>query len=415
MSYECPSRNDSPAPADIGHYGLDLCMAVCDPSNSTRPCPLGNYTFLAPPQLLQWQVPYDASNNVHHGIFQLRGQWYLAYHTRLLAQRRGVPPTIQRNVALDAMYVSPTTGLFLPVTATMDWLPQLSWVDPTARLLPASFMAAASDNVTTAASPEGGAAAPRIAVLPAPGAWIRVAGVSFGSDAAAAMSVLVRAAGPRGSVLSISLDESEELTAFECVLDSPDGTWANVSCPSVGGPLTGVHDVFLSLSIASAPVAVAWWTLVLAPSSSSSSSSAAAAAAATARARAAAPSGKIPGGGGSRRSAATSTFSDQSTGAGRRIVCAGVASHATGLYLVAPSGAGGPIAATSQQLSPVTLTDNLDGSFALQLAALPSYACAAHSNSTLLMTADSPTAPCARFFLQGTVDGSYANIKTKKK
>ena len=32
-------------------------MAVCNPANSTVPCPLGNYTFVQTP--LQWNPPFD--------------------------------------------------------------------------------------------------------------------------------------------------------------------------------------------------------------------------------------------------------------------------------------------------------------------------------------------------------------------
>lgn len=151
MSYMCPARNE--ITPGVGHYGRDLCQTVCTP-NATNACPLGEYAFVEANRL-QWNPPYDcdqpfgcaapvgwkgAGDNTHHGLVRFHGRWVMAYHTRLLAASRGLPSAgLQRNMAIDAAYVDPTSGnaSFLPVTATPSWLRPLAGVrgrTPTVRL-----------------------------------------------------------------------------------------------------------------------------------------------------------------------------------------------------------------------------------------------------------------------------------------
>ena len=399
LTYMCPARFADPS---LGHYGQDICIATCDAANSSVPCPLGNWTVQPTP--LFWNPPYDCTEpfgcsngggqNAHHGIFELRGRYFVAYHTRLLAAQRGIASTsYQRNVGVDAAYVDPAPGgTFLPVTATPSWLRQLAWVDPyggaAGAALPAALMAGASDGVDTAAASDsapipGGGAAPRPVVFPAGSvAWTRVAGVDFGASGSNQQQqrfnarVQLGAGAQAPASLALALDEADASPAAACAI-APDSAagWATVSCALAGPRAAGVRDAFLvaDTTLAEANLLVAWWFLA-----------------------GGAASGDAP--------------------PAVRVPCRSIAAKANGLLLVAPTAPGGAIAATGVPGAPgaataALLVDNEDGTFALSFPGV-GFACANATGAVLTAAAASPTDACARFTLLGTTDGSYALAAT---
>jgi arabinoxylan arabinofuranohydrolase len=409
ISYMCPARNETAGPSTAGHYGEDICFATCDPSSSppSSPCPLGTYAFSETP--LQWNPPNDCStpfgcgagggSNAHHGLFELQGKWFMAYHTRLLAASRGLPSaSYQRNVGLDRAYLSSSGsggGFFLPVTATPNWMRQLAWVDPFSEPVRAALMASASDGITTVASTDP-VSAPARPVVFGGGvglAFTRVSGVDFGAIAAQQQQqqqqqLLLRArlapgtTATRVAVAAVLDDAIDGLPFALCTVTSAE--WATVSCPVGGGPsLTGVHDVFLrvdatALPPGSAAVEVVSWQI---------------------------------GGGGAASGAlpppvvVPCTFVQAKASAGG------------GLWAPASSAPGAPLVANATAVvgpsTALSVVDNEDGTYALGFQVASSarvYACVggAGAGFSLTLSSASPTEPCARFSLSGTTDGSYA-------
>ena len=389
--------------AGVGHYGFDICQAVC----SGAACPLSDtWAFVDAP--LQWNPPFDCDtplgcgdgggNNAHHGTFAVGGRWYLAYHTRLLAARNGRPSAgLQRNIALDAAYTDAATShsTFLPVAATPGWLRPLHFVDPYAAPLPGALTAGASPGVDSAPVADAGSpGVARAVVFPAGAAsWTRVSNVDFGAPPRGAapptQTLTVRVAGVGGTGapgtavgVVLTLDGPPGAAASTpplAVCPVPDqrqaapGAWVTVTCHLGAGGAWGVRDAFLSIA-ATQPgaqaVALAWWQ-----------------AAGGAASGAAPPPTVVP--------------------------CDGVRAKANGRLLASPAGGGaGAVAASAAAASPATamrLVDNEDGSWALQSAALGSYLCATGGVGTpVTAAAPAPDAPCARLRLTGTTDGSYA-------
>lgn len=363
MSYECPSRTDPPNTTfPLGHYGLDICQAAC----TGVACPLDGWSFL-PDAELMWSPPLAAGNN-HGGLFSLGGRWYYAYHTGALAISRGIADvSLQRSVALDAAYPASSGpgSVFLPVTATPDWLQQLAWVDPFVEGgVPGALTAGASDGVDTKPSPEGSGLA-RVIVVPL-GGWLRIAGVDFGlaSPPGSFISLHGVANGGPAATVEFSLD-ARDAPAATCSLGA---AWATVKCELSGNAtITGVHDVFFSATQGSS--VIEWW------------------AATGGKANSPPPSAPV-------------------------ITCTSVQARGTGLFLDSPPTPGGNVTAsapTPGRGTAWTLVDNADGSWALRSVALGTYLCAGLAGGAATASATAPTDACARLSLQPTNDKAHTS------
>jgi arabinoxylan arabinofuranohydrolase len=69
--------------------------------------------------------PSNNGNNNHHSIFQYRGNWYIAYHNRYIANQQGIDSTYKRNAALDQLFYN-ADGTIKLVTCTQNGLPLLT-------------------------------------------------------------------------------------------------------------------------------------------------------------------------------------------------------------------------------------------------------------------------------------------------
>jgi hypothetical protein len=416
LSYMCPARNESDGA--VGHYGQDICVAACDPSQSDAPCPLGNYTF-SPAQLL-WNPPFDCGNtfgcstggggNSHHGYVTPDGgiTWYLFYHNHALGMQRGLSNIgLQRNIAVDAAYAtgpSPSFPFpsFLPLSSTPNWLRQRSWVDAFTDPVPAALMSAASNGVDTLPSTDEQGngtwpsipAPPRMVVFVGGGvSWTKITGVDFGSPSpgmSQQISVSLRAyfalppGGTGGAAFGaeLLLDTLTPVTP-PVVCPAPasgNASWTTIRCGVYGAPIVGVHDVYLRVDIPAGGVFnILWWQVT--------------------GGGAGKPSGQAP--------------------PPVQVQCPAMSAKSGALLGASTSGAGtGPITvglqASPNALTLMRLLDNEDGTYAIMLegaAATPAaYWCAADGSQGFAVTgaATSPTEACARFRLVGTTDGSYA-------
>lgn len=440
LSYMCPSRGEvSPI---IGHYGQDICVAVCDPSNSTVACPLGNYTFLDLP--LQWNPPYDCAipygcsvnggNNAHHGIFSLNNHsnWYVAYHTRELGANRGLTNLdYQRNIGLDRAYwntwnvtimmmkdndssaikttdpkkttsLSSSTSYFLPVTVTPNWLRQLHYVDPYSQPLPGSLTSGGSDGIDTTWSTDD-------PLLPSCErmvmynsslgvSWTRITGVDFGNSSsdngfASNNQVLTLRVGFEAwlppapntfATLSLVLDDILNTPVASCNIPVSypfaSSSWLTYNCSfHISYQVIDIHDVFLVADLTMVPNDSPS-TLYLSWWMITGGGS---------------TSGRIP--------------------PPVQVSCSSIRTKGSGKLFTSTNNPNDPITVLSDIVNPpytsFVLQDNEDGTYSIQINSLPAthYICVdtvapyiLYSNST------SNNDLCTRFILQGTTDGSYA-------
>ena len=68
--------------------------------------------------------PDNNGNNNHHSIFQFRGNWYIAYHNRYVANQQHIDATYKRNACLDQLFYN-ADGTMQSVTCTKSGLPLL--------------------------------------------------------------------------------------------------------------------------------------------------------------------------------------------------------------------------------------------------------------------------------------------------
>lgn len=184
--------------------------------------------------------PPSNSNNNHHSIFELAGNWYHAYHNRSVAAGAGIPTTYRRNLAIERLQYN-TDGTIAPVAYTLDGVSQLASSNPYARV-EAETMNAQS-GIETARCSEGG-----MAIAGAGnGDWVKVRGVDFGAEGAESFSASVSSA-TSGALIELRLDSRDAVPAGTCSVPGADGAqrWALATCPVSGA--TGVHDLYLTFA-----------------------------------------------------------------------------------------------------------------------------------------------------------------------
>ena len=428
ISYMCPARNETSK--IVGHYGQDICVAVCDPDNSTRPCPLGNYTFLDMP--LQWNPPYDCSIpygcsinggvNAHHGLFNLNNNWYLAYHTRELSANRGLTNLdYQRNIGLDRAYwnnfnltimndknknsISSSTEYFLPITATPNWLRQLHYVDPYSVILPGSLSSGGSDGIDTTWSTDYPIVplCERVVMYNSSlgVSWTRITGVDFGTlddlsnnnnNNINSQILTIRVGfesflppSPNTSAtFSLVLDNIQNTPVASCNIPVSYpftiNSWITYNCTfHTSTRIIDIHDIYFVADLSMVPNTIpstlyfSWW--------------------------------KINGGGSTSGKLPPPVM----------VPCSSISTKLTGQLWLSSNNINDPIIATSNDNNPpytsFTLLDNEDGTYSIGIDSLGinHYICVSPVEPYILYSnGTSSDNMCTKFILQGTTDGSYA-------
>lgn len=185
--------------------------------------------------------PPNNNNNNHQAIFKFNGQWYQAYHNRIVAQRAGIPTTYKRNICLD-QFSHNEDGSIQTMVNTVDGVEQVGYVNPFVRVEAETIDD--QNGIETEVHSAGGMNVTNIA----DGDWIRVRGVDFGTTGAAAFTA---------SVASDTKIGSSKNESIEIRLDNVTGTLiGTVPVSNTGGldiwktetvaieEATGVHDVY---------------------------------------------------------------------------------------------------------------------------------------------------------------------------
>lgn len=180
------------------------------------------------------QPPLNDNNN-HQAIFKFNGEWYQAYHNRVVAKQAKIFPIYKRNICLD-MFKHNSDGTIEVMTNTVDGVKQQSYLNPFVRVEAETFNA--QSGIKTEVCNAGGMNICNIEN----GDWIKVRGVKFGKTKAKKFTASV--AGHAGQI-EIILDNPSAKPVGVCKVTSTGGTqqWKTTTCKIVN--ITGVHDVYL--------------------------------------------------------------------------------------------------------------------------------------------------------------------------
>lgn len=195
------------------------------------------------------ESPFENNgNNNHHSIVEFRGQWYMFYHNRLLANQLG-KSSYQRSITVDLLSYA-ADGRVNPLPAKMGTVPQLGSVDARGRI--EAELIAAEHGVETkniATNEHSGVA---LASLDE-GDWVAVSQVDFGSGATRFAARVASSATATLSVVQGSCDpvRSAGKLVGQCTVPNTGGldAWQDIGCPVQAA--AGVHDICLKFGVAS--------------------------------------------------------------------------------------------------------------------------------------------------------------------
>ncbi len=184
--------------------------------------------------------PPSNNNNNHHSDFEFNGNWYHAYHNRIVATQAGISTTYCRNLGIESLSYN-ADGTIQQVTYTTDGVTQLGNLNPYVRV-EAETMSAQS-GIETEVCTEGGMDVTSISA----GDWIKVRGVDFGSAGAGSFSARVASAASGGSI-ELRLGSATGTLIGTCTVPGTGGaqTWVDATCTLTGA--TGVKDLYLKFT-----------------------------------------------------------------------------------------------------------------------------------------------------------------------
>lgn len=223
-------------------YGFHNAEIVSLESDS----PMGPFTF----KEVILQNPgsvFGISSNNHHCVFEFGGQWYIAYHTRVLERAMGVEKGY-RATHIDA-FTMQEDGTIGMIRQTLKGREQLKYVDAYSENRAVNF--AVMGGVDTLAADEKDCGNMALGDIQS-GDFVKVAGVDFGDTAPASFSASVRS--QKGLAASgeifLCIDSPEGAVIGSLPLGTlPEGSASNrefTGCTAqLSGAVTGVHDLYL--------------------------------------------------------------------------------------------------------------------------------------------------------------------------
>jgi arabinoxylan arabinofuranohydrolase len=185
--------------------------------------------------------PPNNSNNNHHATFEFNGEWYEAYHNRIVAQQEGIPTTYKRNLCLDQFSHNADSTIETMVN-TVDGVVQIGYVDPYVRVEAETMND--QDGIETEVCSVGGMNVTNIA----DSEWVKVRGVDFGSTGPAAFTASVasdiKIGSSTGETIEIRLDDETGTLIGTVPISYTGGSdgWKTETIAVEDS--SGVHDVY---------------------------------------------------------------------------------------------------------------------------------------------------------------------------
>lgn len=185
------------------------------------------------------QPPINNNNN-HAAEFEFKGQWYHAYHDRVVAKELGIPGGFRRNLAIEELHHNPD-GTIEKVTYTTDGVEQIAPLNPRTRVEAETF--AAQSGVETEPCSEGGM---NLADVDH-GDWVKLRGVDFGTAGVTKFTIRAASAGGGGNV-ELRIGGPDGTVVGTCEVKTTGGpqSWQDFSCAVSGA--TGTQDLCLKFT-----------------------------------------------------------------------------------------------------------------------------------------------------------------------
>lgn len=180
--------------------------------------------------------PPENNNNNHQAIFELNGEWYEAYHNRIVARSSGMAPTYKRNICLD-QFKHNDDGTIEVMKNTVDGVKQLADVNPYDRV--EAEMMNAQSGIYTEPCGEGGMNVCQIEN----GDWIKIRGVDFGKKAKKFKASVAASKGSGKIEIHLGNPEGELIGTCPIASTGGDQSWKTVECKL--NKVKGVQDVCL--------------------------------------------------------------------------------------------------------------------------------------------------------------------------
>ena len=226
---------------EAAHIGKSLSIVYMTSDNPMTGFTLGNMIMDNPGPMLNIK-----GGNNHHCMFEFRGRWYMAYHSRLLADAMGLDaPELSaaglsgdgegyRVTSIDSVTIN--NGVINEVRATREGPPRAGTLNP--YYLTDAATIAVMAGITTKETPN------RMVVTGvSSGSWIAVKGVAFGSAGASRLKCHVTPPAVGKVVIQIrqgGLSGNNMMRAG--YVEIPAGSPAELSVDLLT-TITGTHDI----------------------------------------------------------------------------------------------------------------------------------------------------------------------------
>lgn len=206
--------------------------------------PMGPFT-LCGSVLKNPQFYFGRGGNNHHCMFEFNGQWYMAYHARLLEEAMGIDKGY-RSTNIDKVTFDETGGIEM-IRGTLAGAEQVGALDPyqktsavtigvmggieTAQYGEESISCGSGDMIVTGIHT---------------GSWLGVYGADFGAEGASQFHLFARGNGT--GYIKICLDSPEGEALGYVRLDLNDPTDFTEITAQLEKRVTGKHDIYFIFS-----------------------------------------------------------------------------------------------------------------------------------------------------------------------
>ncbi len=224
------------AMSELGYrMGEIVTMKSDDPMGPFEP---------ANPVLANPEHFFGRGGNNHHCMFEFNGQWYIAYHSRILEEKMDMNGGY-RSTNIDVIRFdengAPTTSI-----GTRAGVDQIGHLDPYAAVKAVTLSNSAGITTTQygdIAKKYG--SGDMIVTGIHDGSWISVSGADFGDEPAKKVTVKLRGKGKGAIRVSIDFPNSHEAAYIPVEADSDE--LVGISADLLQD-ITGVHSVFMTFA-----------------------------------------------------------------------------------------------------------------------------------------------------------------------
>ncbi len=235
----CTNWNAEPlGTAEYGFTNANIAYMVSDN-------PMGPFTYSG--VALKHPGSYFAGdyNNNHHAIFEFNGEWYITYHTRILADEYGVSGLNYRSTHITKINLN-EDGLFETVQqADTQSLVQQKKFNPYEKVEAETMATMAGLNTTQEGMISKSFGSGNMVLNKINnGDWLALYGVDFGEDGASKFTASVCAKKNTRGAIQIRLDDLDgEVVGTLEFGENADGKTFEEVTADLSEKVTGVHDL----------------------------------------------------------------------------------------------------------------------------------------------------------------------------